>query len=145
MKKSYFILMIPTMFHHSKVSLPTAIWEVLRINERFENLKTLEHNIIQIHNSVLWYWKYSTVCCQSHKTLLCIWIMLCRNFVEIHTVIVSILRIFFQDRHSDANKGPSKTLMILSTWKGANIGCVCYRPVYFNLKYFKLLTISCTY
>ena len=48
------------------------------------------HNIIQIHNNVLWdrlfssihtvcgkLWEYSMGCYQSHRTLLWIWIMLC--------------------------------------------------------------------
>ena len=39
------------------------------------------HNIIQIHNNVMWDWHYSTKYsmdyCQSHKNLLWIWIMLC--------------------------------------------------------------------
>ena len=53
---------------------------------------TRSHNIIQIHNSVVWDWQYyvvysshsawmveySTKYCQSHGTLLWIWIMLCK-------------------------------------------------------------------
>ena len=42
------------------------------------------HNIIQIHNNVLWDWQccaefssHSSKYCQSHRTLLWIWIMLC--------------------------------------------------------------------
>ena len=35
------------------------------------------HNIVQFHNNVLWEWQYSTKYCQSHRTLLWIWIMLC--------------------------------------------------------------------
>jgi len=51
----------------------------------------LMHNIIQVHNNVLWDWQYyteysphshrmwehSAKYCQSHGTLLCIWIMSC--------------------------------------------------------------------
>ena len=71
-------------------------------------LTLMEHNIIQIHNIVLWNWQYyveysyvqteceeySTKWCQSHITVLWIWIMLWIDFEKrhnLHTIICSYL------------------------------------------------------
>ena len=40
------------------------------------------HNIIQTHNNVLWDRQYSAQYCQSHRTLLWIWIMSCRILMK---------------------------------------------------------------
>ena len=75
----------------------------LKLSRSFARVNSLnhhkmsEHNIIQIHNIVLWDWQYFIVysinhsecgkhsikCCQSHKTLLWIWTMLWRWSTEL--------------------------------------------------------------
>ena len=82
------------------------------------------HNIIKIHNNVLWDWrygvkysshlvwtmKYSTKYCQSQRTLSCIWIML----YDVQTIGIIFLRTKFDlDLHALTPKWSSSYWSIL--------------------------------
>ena len=85
------------------------LWSISIWDTQKNNVETnqLYHNITQIHNGLLWDWQYFAKCsshsgwmmeystkyCQSHITLLWIWVMLWCSTCVRYCILVSILHV----------------------------------------------------
>jgi len=64
-------------YHYFMISRDDSLFKLTWLK-----IYSLYHNIIKIHNNDLWDWQYFVEYCQSHKTLLRIWIMLWRGLIS---------------------------------------------------------------